>query len=207
MLIARIIRKIFCTVHRILSWLCSSKNKKIIYLTFDDGPHPICTEQLLDLLSSYNVRATFFCVGSNIENNSKIMSKMIENGHVLGNHTQNHKLFTINDSKELSHEIDTCQYLIDKYQKNVIRLFRPPGGLMKLRDVNLLFCKKYRIVLWDIDSLDSKELNVESIILRLKSVVKNNCVILFHDDSMACIYALENLLPYWINAGYSFKQL
>jgi peptidoglycan/xylan/chitin deacetylase (PgdA/CDA1 family) len=206
MLTARIIRKIFCSIQQLLGWLCTSKTKKTIYLTFDDGPHPICTEQLLDLLSSYNVKATFFCVGNNIDNNRILMSRIIQNGHVLGNHTQNHKLFTVNDSIELNYEIDTCQNLINKYQENVIRLFRPPGGLMKIKDVVLLFSKKFRIVLWDIDSLDSKESNVDYIISRLKSKVSRNCVILFHDDSMLCVDALKKLLPDWIKAGYSFKS-
>lgn len=207
MLAARIIRKILCNWQLIWGRLCTLRGEKTIYLTFDDGPHPICTEQLLDLLLMYNIKATFFCVGNCIENNRSLIIRMINDGHVLGNHTQNHKLFTIKDTVKSNYEIDACQNLIDTFQENKIRLFRPPGGLMKISDVILLLYKKYRIVLWDIESLDSKESNADNIIMRLKSEVSRNCVILFHDDSMLCVNALKQLLPYWVKSGYSFKAI
>ncbi len=207
MITARIIRKIICSLQQVWCFLCSLKGERIIYLTFDDGPHPVCTEHLLDLLTKYNIKATFFCVGNNIDKNSNLILRMIHDGHVLGNHTQNHRLVTIKDNIELNYEIDACQNLIDNYQEHNIRLFRPPGGLMKIKDVILLLYKKYRIVLWDIDSLDSKMSNVDNIILRLKIKVSRNCIILFHDDSMLCVDVLVKLLPYWIETGYSFKLI
>lgn len=180
---------------------------KTIYLTFDDGPHETHTEHLLDLLKIHEVKATFFVTGNSLSKNKHIGKRIVEEGHVLGNHTYSHKLLPYLSKNEMSEEILSCQNLIEEYQDNSIRLFRPPCGLAGIRELMFLKQNTFKYCLWTIDSNDSFHLGTDVIIKHLKSKIGTGSVILFHDDSVICIHVLQQLLPCLISNGYIFKLI
>ena len=207
-IVNRIIRNILCSrfVMRNLGNQGNYAEKiKQIYLTFDDGPHKIHTINVLDLLQFHNIQATFFVNGICLDNNMPIAKRIIAEGHVLGNHTYSHRLLPTLSKKELCYEIMSCQQLIDECQFNRARLFRPPQGLMGIRDLLYLRGNKFRTVLWSIDSQDSHNKKYSEIVHRLKTSVQNSSIILFHDDSGVCLEVLKVLLPYWKINGFSFN--
>lgn len=203
MIVSKILRKVLCYFS---PWLLPQvdKGEKVIYLTFDDGPHPEVTQNILELLDRYNIKATFFLIGKNIETHSAVVQQLVKNGHVIGNHTYSHKVFDKLSKYEKYNEIEKCSSLISEYQHSKIKLFRPPCGLLGVKDLLFLFEKKYVPMLWNIDSMDFKKSKIEI----NKSVYELNNgpnIILFHDDDSLCVDLLSNLLPFWIDSGYQFK--
>lgn len=148
---------------------------KTIYLTFDDGPESGITEFVLEELAKYSFKATFFCRGDNAEIHPQLIKQIIEQGHVIGNHTYSH----IN-----SFSTQNLDYISDVQRADSIlhtRLFRPPWGCLTLKDF-LSLRKKYRIVYWSLISGDS-ELNLFDGPLFLKRLIdktKPGDIILFH---------------------------
>jgi peptidoglycan/xylan/chitin deacetylase (PgdA/CDA1 family) len=179
-------------------------SKKVIYLTFDDGPVPEVTPMVLDLLDEHNIKATFFCVGENVQKHPDTFAQVMSGGHKVGNHTFNHmKGFSVTD-KEYYGNIDKAAELIDS------KLFRPPYGritgkqMKKLRDC-------YTIIMWDVITHDyNKNLSPETIMRTIKRYSRNGSLVVFHDS----IKAKENVLTvlplaieYWKSKGYTFGVL
>jgi peptidoglycan/xylan/chitin deacetylase (PgdA/CDA1 family) len=179
-------------------------SKKVIYLTFDDGPVPEVTPLVLDLLDEHKIKATFFCVGENVQKHSDTFAQVLNRGHKVGNHTFNHlKGFSVTD-EEYYGNIDKAAELIDS------KLFRPPYGritgrqMKKLRD-------RYTIIMWDVITHDyNKNLSPETIMRTIKRYSRNGSLVVFHDS----IKAKENVLAvlplaieYWKSKGYSFGVL
>ena len=149
-----------------------------IALTFDDGPHPIYTEELLDGLKKRNVLATFFLIGNNIEGNEEIVKRMVEEGHLIGSHTYNHvQLNKLSESKAKEEILKGCNKIYET--TGVCPSFvRPPFGEWKK---NLDFCVTMLPVFWNVDSLDWKLQNTEQIVKRVVKDVKEGDIILMHD--------------------------
>jgi len=178
-----------------------SGSEKILYLTFDDGPVPEVTPQVLELLKRYNAKATFFCVGDNVEKHNDIYNNILSNGHSVGNHTFSHikgwncsnrKYFK--DVKKASKIISSC-------------LFRPPYARISPRQAHFLK-QQYRIILWSVISYDyNRHLKRERVWQNVQSSVTNNDIILFHDSIKAkenMLYALEKTLSVFSKTGYRF---
>lgn len=186
-------------------------DKKEIYLTFDDGPTPKVTEFVLKTLKTYNAKATFFCIGKNIIAHPKLFNQIINDGHGVGNHTQNHLNGWATKTKQYIHNIETAQKIIvnnhqdDKFQK----LFRPPYGKIRKAQTKLLVKKNYKIVMWSILSgdFDSKISSKKC----LENVLKNTSpgsIVVFHDSEKAfekVKYVLPKVMKYFSNLGYVFK--
>lgn len=205
MLSARLFRKILCSGTGNLPLLGGWNKGKRICLTFDDGPHPIYSRQIMDLLAQYNIKATFFVTGQNIERNPEIAKQIVQKGHVLGNHTYSHKILptVLKDDRIL--EIMKCQRLIDGLQQSSVKLFRPPQGLIFPSDYIYLLRNDFRLMLWNVDSKDHLPTKINnSCLLQLPS--KNN-IVLFHDDSSVCVDLLKNLIPHWLRQGFQFNNL
>lgn len=202
MLVARVLRKILCYCMNYFPFADRFSGNKTIYLTFDDGPDPIHSNKIMDILCQYGIKATFFVVGSKIEPNKETVLRMVREGHVLGNHTNTHRVLPHITKAERIQEVEECQKLIDSLQDTKVRIFRPPQGLICFGDLLYLMFKKYSIMLWSIDSNDyrySKDIET-----RLKNLSKSNYVILFHDDNSFCFDSLKNLLPIWIEQDFNF---
>lgn len=188
---------------------------KTIYLTFDDGPTPEITNWTLDILKQYNAKATFFCIGNNIEKHPGIFQNIITDGHAIGNHTHNHvkgwKTKTKSYLKNISEAQNTINNQIQNSEFRIQNLFRPPYGQIKPKQGKQLINLGYKVIMWDVLSLDwdatvSPKNCLNNVILK----TTNGSIIVFHDSVKASKnmqYALPKVLEYFSKKGYSFKSL
>lgn len=186
-----------------LTWNRNRKEKHI-YLTFDDGPIPDVTPEVLNILKKYNIQATFFCVGENIVKHPEIFEQVKLQGHRVGNHTYNHLKGWQTPLATYLENVEKCQQLT---QTN---LFRPPYGkctlpqFKKLRDT-------YEIIMWDVITYDfDHKLSPEACYQNAIQHVTNGSIVVFHDNIKAVprlLYALPKAIDYWLDKGYEFKLL
>lgn len=152
-----------------------SLNKKSVYLTFDDGPHPDITIWILDYLSKENIKATFFCVGENVRKYPEIYARIIKEGHAVGNHTMQHNKANSSQKKEYFDSISQASELIKS------NLFRPPYGRLPIMWENELL-KKYKIVMWSWLSYDfDKKISIKTILKKAKKI-KSGDILVLHDN-------------------------
>ena len=178
------------------------KNKKVIYLTFDDGPIPESTPFILDTLREHGVKATFFMVGDNVHKYPHLFQQIVAEGHQVGNHTYNHWSGFKHSTQAYSANTQKANDLIHSH------LFRPPHGWMRWEQYFWLG-RKYRIVMWDLVTRDySKWLTAEDVLKNIKRYTRNGSIITFH-DSLKSIDKLHFALPEaikWLKKqGYTFK--
>ncbi|GGH68383.1 polysaccharide deacetylase family protein [Phaeocystidibacter marisrubri] len=162
--------------------------KKEVFLTFDDGPTPEITEEVLSMLEDYNFRATFFGIGKNVEAHPEIWERVKQAGHHVGHHTQNH----VNGWK-----VDKTDYLEDVYQAaDVVNspLFRPPYGRISPRKAKVL-SKKFKIIMWTIISGDyDQAISAEQCALNVTKTLRPGDIVVFH-DSVKAWPNLKDALP------------
>ncbi|QOD59601.1 polysaccharide deacetylase family protein [Polaribacter haliotis] len=190
-----------------------SLNKKEIYLTFDDGPTPEITEFVLAELKKYNAKATFFCIGKNIENHPEIFNKIITDKHTVGNHTQNH----LNGWKTKTNiYIDNflkCEKTITHFNNSTIKqpLFRPPYGKIKKSQAKEILKKGYKIIMWDVLSADfDTSISEEKCLQNVLRNTKNGSIIVFHDSVKASEklrFVLPKVLEEFSKKGFEFKAI
>lgn len=182
------------------------KNDKMqIALTFDDGPHPIYTVKILDILQKYNIKATFFMVGENIKSYPDVAMQVKAAGHEIGNHTETHKSNLC--EKDLLREIENCSEIIFNTLDRETNLLRPPEGL--ILDSTRRCCSKleYSIILWNIDTRDWAHTSPEKIYENVVKNIDSGDIILMHDyiaKDSPTPKALEMILPKLIEMGYTF---
>jgi peptidoglycan/xylan/chitin deacetylase (PgdA/CDA1 family) len=180
---------------------------RCIYLTFDDGPIPIVTPFVLNILKKHNAKATFFCIGDNISKHTDIFEQVKAGGHSIGNHTFNHlKGWVTNNQIYLDNFLQTDKLLDTP-------LFRPPYGRIKRAQIQLL--KKARpdlkIIMWDVLSGDfDTNLSPEACLKNVLKHTEAGSIVVFHDSLKAfdrLEYVLPRALEYWSKEGYSFNAL
>lgn len=179
-------------------------DKKVIYLTFDDGPIPEVTPWVLDVLDQYEVKATFFCVGENVWKHPDLYQEILRRGHRTGNHTYNHLRGFLTKTDQYLENIEKAAKYIDS------DLFRPPHGDL-WRKQYLALNKKYQIVQWDLITRDyNKKLRGDQVLNIVKQHARNGSIIVFHDSLKAeqnMKYALPRSLAYLKSEGFSFEIL
>lgn len=181
--------------------------EKILYLTFDDGPHPIATPFVLAELKKYNAKATFFCIGKNVEEHFDLYKKIIDEGHAVGNHTYNHLNGWKTKDKEYLDNIYKAKKIIDS------NLFRPPYGRITKFQLNQLQGEKYKLktIMWSVLSGDfDEEITGEACYQTVIKNSKEGSIIVFHDSQKALDrlqYALPLSLKYFSEKGYAFKSI
>ena len=191
-----------------LRWLYPSAiwrmdpNEKAVYLTFDDGPIPESTPWLIETLDRYGVKATFFMVGDNVRKHPDEFKMVVERGHRIGNHTYNHL-------KGMAVHTDHYVANIDKADCYLsTNLFRPPHGLMSLRQYRAL-CERYHIIMWDLVTRDyNPKLNGRQILRKVQQYARPGSIITFHDSLRAThnlYYALPRAIEWLLAEGYEFK--
>jgi|GEM_PF-5804429 len=181
-----------------------SENKKVVCLTFDDGPG-LNDEELLAILKKYDAHATFFVVGRNInDNNIELIKESIAQGNEYGSHTYSHaRLDKLESDAQLEEIMQPVKTLKEKIDYKVT-LFRPPYGIY---DQDVLNESGLQLVLWNVDTLDWKNKDSNSVFQEVKSDVYDGAVILMHNIVETNNESLEMILPYLIEEGYQFLTI
>lgn len=178
-----------------------------LYLTFDDGPHPVATPWVLEELQKYNARATFFCIGKNVKEYPQIYRRILLDGHRTGNHTQNHLNGWKTDDAKYLDNIHEAAQLIDS------NLFRPPYGRIRKFQARLLegSPRAYRIIMWDVLSADfDRSLTGERCARNVIRYAQPGSIVVFHDSEKAfdrLRRALPAVLEHFSGLGYRFEAI
>ena len=182
-------------------------DEKIIYLTFDDGPHPAATPFVLGQLKKYNAKATFFCIGENVKGYPVIYKKIIEEGHAVGNHTYNHlNGWHTNDAIYMDNISEAKKYIDSN-------LFRPPYGKITKFQLRLLASEKYQLkpIMWTTLSGDfDLKITKEKCLKNVLANSGNGAIVVFHDSEKAyekLLFALPKVLQYFSERGYKFEKI
>ncbi|MCL2926498.1 MAG: polysaccharide deacetylase family protein [Trichodesmium sp. MAG_R01] len=188
------------------------KNKqKVIALTFDDGPWKKTTEQILDILKTHNIKATFFVVGQYLNEHQEIGKKIVEAGHVIANHTWNHpdQKSKINQ-KRIESEIESTAKLIYQVTGKNTKLFRPPGGVLENGLADYVKERKHTVVLWSADSVDWYYRSAPEITKRVLNKASNGGIVLLHDGGgprKHVVEALPKIISGLKKQGYEFVTI
>lgn len=188
-----------------------SRNKKIIYLTFDDGPIEHITPFVLAELDKHNAKATFFCIGDNVRKYPEIFKQINIKKHAIGNHTYHHLNGKKTADKLYFEDIESCKkILIKNNYLSEIQFFRPPYGHIKSSQINHLK-SQFRLVFWDVLSYDfDKNLSAEKCLENTIKTTQNGSIVVFHDSLKAeknLTYVLPLFLKHFSNKGYTFESL
>lgn len=179
----------------------ASEEPKKIALTFDDGPHPVYTREMLEVLREENVPATFFLLGQNIELYKDVVKEISEDGHLIGNHTYHHVQITTLPAKQACEEIQKTNSLIEELTGRNTEYVRPPFGTWNEgleSDLNLI------PVMWTIDTLDWTTQNVDRIVEQVVKNAKENDIILMHDSYESTVQAVERIITLLEAKGFEF---
>lgn len=188
------------TVGNVAQQQAETEERKVA-ITFDDGPHPYYTEQLLDGLKERGVHATFFVTGEHAENYPEIIRRMYEEGHLIGNHTYNHIQLTKENGEKFKEELIQTNKILEDITGEEVEFVRPPYGSWDKK-----FEKELNMfpVLWTIDPLDWCTRNVSCITDTVISKVKDNSIILMHDEYATTVTAALQVVDELQKKGYQF---
>lgn len=194
-----------------LSWAGDShhSDNPCLYLTFDDGPIPEVTPWVLRVLEEFGAKATFFCVGDNVEKHPAVFKEIIEKGHKVANHTFHHVNGWKKDAAGYLEEVEACQEAMQVHGQPA-PFFRPPYGKISREQIRGLL-PKYKIVMWDVLSADyDNELQPDKCLSASVKSTRPGTIIVFH-DSLKARRNLEFVLPRYLShfqsLGYCFKTL
>lgn len=197
----RLIKRIFSNY----VWDIPTVEKKV-YLTFDDGPTPEITAWVLDQLKEFNAKATFFCIGENIQKYPEIFDSILTNGHTIGNHTFNHHNGWKTKTSDYIENVLLCKEVIRKQTTDNTQLFRPPYGKIRKSQANLLRKNGYKIIMWDVLSADfDASISPEKC---LHNVIRNTqpgSIIVFHDSEKShknLVFTLPKFLTFLKQNNY-----
>jgi peptidoglycan/xylan/chitin deacetylase (PgdA/CDA1 family) len=177
--------------------------KKFIALTFDDGPHPQYTGEILEILSEKKVPATFFIVGSRAELHPELLKRMQKIDCEIGNHTYDHANLTKISNGEFLRQMDKCSEAIYKITGEYPVIYRPPFGIISRSNEKLLEEKMSKI-LWTVDSADWRTQNKDRVVTNVLKTVNNKSVILMHDFYSQTVAALPEIIDKLKEQGYEF---
>lgn len=180
------------------------EEKSAIFLTFDDGPRPEVTPWVLDLLDKYNAKATFFCIGKNIELYGDLYQEIIKRGHVVGNHSYSHVKGWGMDTGSYIRDVDTASDLTES------NLFRPPYARITPTQARVL-SERYKIIMWSVLSRDyNRQLSGKQCAKNVVPHISPGAIIVFH-DSVKCAenlwYALPIVLDEIVKKGLICKSI
>jgi peptidoglycan-N-acetylglucosamine deacetylase len=204
-----------------LLWRVPTESKQI-YLTFDDGPVPGPTEFVLDQLNRCNAKATFFCIGDNVFKYPSIFSRIVNEGHAIGNHTFNHLKGWGTSTEKYVANVELCDREISRqytekvaqsltdYRLPKTNLFRPPYGRIRSKQIHTLE-SKYKIVMWDVLTSDyNQALSPENCLKGSLRATRPGSIVVFHDSLKAeknLRYVLPRFLEQKMQEGFVFKAL
>lgn len=185
-------------------WRIKHRRRKVVYLTFDDGPVPEVTPWVLDMLDKYGIKATFFMVGDNVRKHPELFEEVKRRGHSYGNHTMHHLQGTKESLRTYMRDITEADALIDSV------LFRPPHGLMRWSQAAAIK-HHYNVVMYDLVTRDySRRQTPRQVLGNVKRYARNGSIIVFHDSIKAeknLRATLEEAIVWLKNQGYEFLTL
>jgi peptidoglycan/xylan/chitin deacetylase (PgdA/CDA1 family) len=194
---------------------CHTGDPSCMALTFDDGPNPGTTSDLLDLLERYQVRATFFLIGRHVRAVPSLAKEILERGHALGNHTESHPSLALLSSSEISEQLDRCDEAISSATGVTPRWMRPPYGFRNpLLNGIVMRRGNAGVAMWNVMAHDWKPQPAEPVIQRLRRA-RGGDIVLLHDgdrrvlngDRRHVVKALEYWLPRWKDSGIGFVSM
>ncbi len=185
-------------------WDERQSGSQVVHLTFDDGPTPFVTQSVLEMLECYRAKATFFCLGRNVERYPEIAREIQLRGHALGNHTYSHlKGWKVTD-QEYYHDIEIADHLMQS------GLFRPPYGQIRRRQAREL-SRHYKVVLWEVMSHDyERRISWERSLKSVLRYTEPGSILVFHDSVKAwpkLEWMLPRVLEHFSAKGYSFHRI
>ena len=196
-------------LYRGVTWR-GDRSRKVVYLTFDDGPIPEVTPQLLDILKQENVPATFFVVGENAKKHPELLQREMAEGHRVGNHTYNHLKGWNCSLEEYLHNTEMSLPILG-HAVSLKPLFRPPYGKITNAQKKALLAKGYQIVLWDILTHDyDATYSPEKMLEIVQQHVRNGSIINFHDSIKSgkrTLLAVPQVIAWLKQQGYEFETL
>lgn len=185
-------------------WRIKERDRRVVYLTFDDGPIPEVTPWVLDVLDRYGVKATFFMVGDNVRRNPELLAEVRRRGHSYGNHTMHHLQGMKSMSWRYWRDITEADALIGS------ALFRPPHGLLRWKQARAIK-EHYNLVMYDLVTRDySNKLTPEQVLANVRRYARNGSIIVFHDSLKAwdnMHVALPLAIEWLLSRGYEFRPM
>ncbi|MCT4638102.1 MAG: polysaccharide deacetylase family protein [Bacteroidales bacterium] len=186
-----------------LTWNIPVKDNSL-YLTFDDGPTPGVTQWVIDELAKYDAKATFFCLGRNVDRYPDIYNKITSSGHAVGNHTYSHLKGWETGALEYIHDVELASTLIES------KLFRPPYG--RIRPVQAgLVARRFNLVMWDVLTRDyNNRQTMDECLQNTRKMIKSGSIIVFHDSVKAernLKYVLPKILEEYSEKGFKFRSI
>ncbi|MDR5659438.1 LysM peptidoglycan-binding domain-containing protein [Serpentinicella sp. ANB-PHB4] len=181
-----------------------------IALTFDDGPNPTYTPQVLDVLKRYDVAATFFVLGSRVERHPEIAKRIVNDGHVIANHTWSHPNMRNISTETIVNEMKQTENAIKNATGKSTALMRPPYGAVTSNVIEDLSTLDYKAINWSVDSVDWRDQDVDKILINTLSGITGNDIVLFHDaggdnqSRQATVLAIAEIIETLRMQGYEF---
>lgn len=185
-------------------WRIKRRHRRVVYLTFDDGPIPEQTPWVLDILDRYGVKVTFFMVGDNVARHPELLEEVRRRGHSYGNHTMHHLQGMRTTARRYCRDITEADRLIDSI------LFRPPHGIMRWKQARIIK-SHYNIIMYDLVTRDySRKLTPEQVLDNVKRFARNGSIIVFHDSLKAAPnmrVAMPAAIEWLLSQGYEFEPI
>jgi len=190
-----------------LKSVCQNENGKVI-LTFDDGPHPVHTLKILDILDTYQLKAVFFMIGKQVETYPTIVKEVAIRGHQIGIHSQNHPLnFGFLSDKKLKKELVGCANMIEAATGVIPYLFRPPFGITNPAIARQVKRQKLVTIGWSVRSFDTATTSVEKIVNRVTKQMNEDSIVLLHDRLDQTVNALPQIIDNIRGKGFDIGEL
>ena len=186
--------------------------RKVLYLTFDAGYENGCTAKILDVLKKHQVPAAFFLVGNYLERNPDLVRRMVEEGHIVGNHTMHHyDMSKISDKETFTKELQNLEALYRQVTgQELQKFYRPPQGIYSETNLEMAKALGYKTVFWSLAYVDwnnDSQPTREQAMSKLLPRIHNGAVILLHSTSKTNAEILDELLTQWEKMGYSFQSI
>jgi peptidoglycan/xylan/chitin deacetylase (PgdA/CDA1 family) len=204
----------------VLKWLFPKRiwslpnNLNSVYITFDDGPIPEVTPWVLDTLSRFKAKATFFCIGDNVQKHPLIYNRLLKEGHATGNHTFNHLNGWKTSTEDYSINCEKFEEILNLVQddkSSINTLFRPPYGKITSKQASILQKKGYSICMWDVLSADfDASISEEKCLQNVLKNIEPGSIIVFHDSLKAekrLKYVLPKVLDYIYTNGLNCNKI
>ena len=188
-------------------WRLPGGSRKIA-LTFDDGPDPTFTSQVLDLLAGMDAKATFFVIGRHVERYPELAQRVVREGHAIGGHTYDHRVIVSLSEPELAEDLSRCRHVLREVTGVDSNLFRPPRGQLGFASLRRVCGWGYRMVHWSRTYGDFRRDGTAQLLDRMsRDPVRVGDIVLFHDHNPYTVEALADMIPAWRLRGIDFERL